>query len=199
MARKKEKVAHCPEHGAPDVGNHKSYECGCKMLAGGRKPAKSKEQKKKEKKGRDPFKRAVVALATARHELAEVTSSLELKQQMFDKQNASLLKNVEAAKLAVELNDNTLREYLVERHGKTGETAFGPGIDIKTRIVAEVQDLTTLREWAMVMMPFILTPNVQMAQALVKLGWDIPGMALSDVPTAYITKDLDKVIEAMWS
>ncbi len=183
-----------------DLGNVIAIMEGNVPVPASRKSAKSREQKKKEAKSRDPFKRAVVALATARHELQEASGSLELKQQLFDKNNASLLQRVEAAKLAVEMNDGTLRQYLVGRHEETGETAFGPGIEIKTRMTLELIDRDKLLSWALKNGRFLLELNMQRVNLVAKaLPGVLPGIIDVEVPTPYIAKDLDKVIEVMWN
>lgn len=160
--------------------------------------AKSKDQKKKESKGRDSLKTTVIKLYGAQQELSEAAGYLEIQQALFDQKNQGLIKRVEAAKLAVQLNDETLRNILVAKHTESGEVAFGPGLDIRMRQVVSEVDPEITRNWALEEALVLLEVDKDKFKRMTEAGLVPEHIAsMVDQPTPYITKTLSKTIEGM--
>lgn len=151
------------------------------------------------KKGKQrSLKQIVQALHDSKLELYDAEGALEIKRALFEKNNADLLLRAENAKTAVSLNDETLRNYLVEQHGETGGVSFGPGLDIRMRSALQVHDAYALRQWAFDNMPIALEVDL----AIIKLAVEglpdrVHGAFIAQVPTPYITKDLQKTLDGL--
>lgn len=137
------------------------------------------------------------ALHKARRELYEAESALEVEQALFNSKNKRKLERLEAAKLAVQLNDETLRKAMIQEYKKSGQTALAAGLDIKMRKVVQhtESDENDIRDWCVSHAPFLLSINWSWVETVAQaLPGSIPGVWVEEKPTPFIAKDLSKTI-----
>lgn len=148
-------------------------------------------------KNKNKLKYTVEALHGARQLLYEASGRLEIQQVLFQQKHSDLIQQVEAAQLAVQENDETLRTIMIEKYNKEVITAIGPGLDIRIRTGIECIAPGEVREWALTHATWLLQLDMSKVEAMAKaIPGSIPSTRTTETPTAYVSKDLSKAIEA---